>query len=277
MALLLALTSGGGCRLFQTQGPSDVAQGRYYSTGNPNYDEFFVRLHRMQVELKAAPETLTSIRQDLARGLELEPAAGTDQVRSALATKANEMSNRGATFAVDRGREPGARTRLAVSGTPAEADRPLVKTLEDVLSRVGELRERSGTWQKELDWLPPAGVALDGSVEAAFVGESRATRDDVHQNLADAQKVVTLMTARKKEIDASGTEIEELFVSAFGTKKAAEPPPPPAPAPAPAPRPRPRPAAAQAPSRPAPAAPASDEAAPAPKPKQGTARPDFEP
>ena len=262
--------------MFQTQGPSDVAQGRYYSTGNPNYDEFFVRLHRMQVELKAAPETLASIRQDLARGLELEPAAGTDQLRSALKTKANEMSGRGATFIVDRGQEPGERTRLVVTGTPAEADRPLVKTLEDALSRVGELRERSGTWQKELDWLPPAGVALDGSVEAAFVRESRGTRDDVRQNLADAQKVVTLMTARKKEVDASSTEIEELFVSAFGTKKA-EPPPPPAPAPAPAPRPRPRPAAAQAPSRPTPAAPASDEAAPPPKPKQGTARPDFEP
>jgi hypothetical protein len=273
MALLLALASGVGCRLFQTQGPSDVAQGRYYSTGNPNYDEFFVRLHRMQVELKAAPETLASIRQDLARGLELQPAAEMDQVRSALEAKASELSGRGATFVVDRGREPGERTRLVVTGTPAEADRPLVKTLEDVLARVGELRERSGTWQKELDWLPPAGVALDGSVEAAFVRESRGTRDDVRQNLADAQKVVTLMTARKKEVDASGAEIEELFVSAFGTKKA-EPAPPPDPAPAPRPRPAPRPAAA---APPRPAAPASDEPAPAPKPKQGTARPDFEP
>jgi hypothetical protein len=274
MALLLALASVGGCRLFKTQGPSDVAQGRYFSTGNPNYDEFFVRLHRMQVELKAAPDTLASIRQDLAKGLALEPAAGTDQVRSALGTKANEMSGRGAAITVERGSASGERTRLTVTGTPAEADRPLVKTLEDVLARVGELRERSGAWQKELEWLPPAGVALDGSVEAAFVRESRATREDVHQNLADAQKVVTLMTERKKEIDANGTEIEELFVNAFGTKKV-EPSPPPAPAPAPKPRHAPRPAAAAAPPRPAPAA--TDEPAPAAKPKQGTARPDFEP
>jgi hypothetical protein len=272
-ALAVALASGVGCRLLAPpQGPSHVAQGRYFSTGNPNYDEFFVRLYRMQIELKAAPETLTSIRQDLAKSVALEPAAGTDQIRSALGTKATEMSGRGAAIAVDRAREPGERTQLAITGMPAQADRPLVKALEDVLARLGELRERSGPWQKELDWLPPAGVALDGSVEAAFVGRSRATRDEVHENLTDAQKVVALMAARKKEIEANSAEIEELFVSAFGAKKSE-----PAPAPAAPPAPKPRPRAAPAPRPAAAPAPESDGPAPATKPKQGTARPDFEP
>ncbi len=271
-ALALSLASAVGCRLLGPQGPSDVAQGRYFSTGNPNYDEFFVRLHRMQVELKAAPETLTQIRQDLAKNLALEPAAGTPELRSALGAKAGEMSGRGTSLAVDHGREPGERLRLSVAGTPAEADRPLVKTLEEALLRLGEIRERSGSWQKELEWLPPAGVELDGSVEAAFVGQSRGTRDDVHQNLADAQKVVALMAERKKQVDTSSAELEDLFVGALGAKRT-EPAPAPAAPPAPRPRPRPAPAAHPAAATPPP----SDEPAPAAKPKQGTARPDFEP
>jgi hypothetical protein len=246
------------------QGPSAVAQGRYFSTGNANYDEFFVRLYRMQVELKTAPETLASLRQAIARGVELPPTADTQALRAALTTRASEMGGRGATLAVDQGREPGARPRLKVIGSPAEKDRPLVKALEDGLARLGELRDRSGMWRKELEWLPPTGVALDGSVEAAFVGRSKGTRDDVHHNLADAQKVVALMSTRVREIDQHGDEIEELLVSAFGETKAEPPPAEPR-------KSRPRPA-----SSPRPAA-ASEEPAPAPKPKQGTARPDFEP
>ena len=257
--------------MLMPQGRSAVAEGRYFSTGNANYDEFFVRLHRMQVELKTAPETLASLRQAIARGVELPPTADTQALRAALTTKASEVGRRGATLTVDHGREPGANARLKVTGTPAEADRPLVKALDDVLARLGELRDRSVPWQKELEWLPPTGVALDGSVEAAFVGRSKGTRDDVHRNLADAQKVVALMSTRVKEIDQQGDEIEALLVSAFGETKAE---PPSAEPPKPKPRPAPRPRATEAPSGPAQE---SSEAAPPPKPKQGTAKPDFEP
>src|SRR5262249_41361728 len=155
-----------------------------------SYDEFFVRLHRMQVELKTAPETLAVVRAELATSVALERSADTDTLRRALKTKAAEVSARGATLLVDREREPGEGMELNVAGTPAQADRELVKTFERSVARVSEIRGRLDTWRKELEWLPTAGVALDGSVEAAFVGQSRAKRDDVHENLADAQKVV---------------------------------------------------------------------------------------
>ncbi|HEX6766345.1 MAG TPA: hypothetical protein VF103_12725, partial [Polyangiaceae bacterium] len=277
--VLFLLASPVACRLLVAPGPSAVAQGRYFSTGNPNYDEFFVRLNRMQVELKTAPETLAQVRADLAKSVGAEPSADSAALGKALGEKVGEMSRRGTTRAVDHGHEPGARARLA--GATAEPDRELVKTLDGLLARLSELRERSGPWQKELEWLAPAGVELETSVEAAFVGHSRGMRDDVHQNLADAQRVITLMSGRKKEIEQNGAELEGLFTAAFGERKA-EPPPAPAPAPTPkaSPRPAPKPAAPRPAPRPAPAAaaaPASDEQAPAPKPKQGTARPDFEP
>ncbi|HVR18266.1 MAG TPA: hypothetical protein VMS65_01175, partial [Polyangiaceae bacterium] len=255
------------------QGPSAVAQGHYFSTGNPQYDEFFVRLHRMQVELKAAPETLASVRSDLARSLALEPNADAEAIRGALTKKAGELNARGAVLIVDRGRAPGALSRLAVTGTVAQTDREVVKTLGDAFARVGEVRGRFGVWQGELEWLPPAGATLDGSVEAAFVGQSRGTRDDVHENLVDAQKVVALMTTRVKEIEATSAELDGIFVSAFGENRHE-----PAPSPEPETKPKPRPASrAEAPARKA--SPSAEDETPAAeaKPKQGTARPDFEP
>jgi hypothetical protein len=273
LLLALALVAPAGCRL-GPQGPSAVAQGHYFSTGNPQYDEFFVRLHRMQVELKAAPETLASVRAELTQGLALEPNADAEAVRGALTKKAGELNARGAGLIVDRGREPGGPSRLAATGTVAQTDRELVKTLGDAFGRVGEVRGRFGAWQDELEWLPPAGAALDGSVEAAFVGQSRGTRDDVHENLVDAQKVVALMTARVKEIEASSAELDGMFVSAFGENRH-EPASPPEPETKPKPRPASR---AEAPARKAaPAAEDDDPPAAATKPKQGTARPDFEP
>jgi hypothetical protein len=268
LTLFFALASAAvaGCQ-FGPPAASAVAQGRYFSTGNPNYDEFFVRLHRMQVELGAAPETLAQVRANLARELELAPPSAPEALRAALSTKADAVGARGATLQVVPGRDTGKGPRLAVSGSPAAADQPFVKTL---------------SWERELEWLPPAGIALDGSVEAAFIGQSRGTRDDVHENLADAQKVVALMRTRKLEIDASSAELEELFVSALGEKRS-EPAPPAAEDPPTKPKARtaPRPRAAgdspQAGSRPAAPAAEGSEPAPAPKPKQGSARPDFEP
>lgn len=284
LTLCFALAGTGvvGCRL-GPPGPSAVAQGKYFSTGNPDYDEFFVRLHRMQVDIGAGPETLAKIRGDLARELELAPGSATDAMRAPLTTKAATVAARGAKLEVAQGGESKSGPRLVVSGTPAEADRAFVKTLEGALERLGELRERSPVWQRELEWLPPAGIALDGGIEAAFVSESRGTRDDVHQNLADAQKLVTLMTTRKREIDASGAELEEMFVKALGMKRSEAPPPPVTEAePATKPKPKSRsthrkPAAGGSPQAASKPASAGEATTPAPKPKQGSAKPDFEP
>ncbi|HEX6272251.1 MAG TPA: hypothetical protein VFZ53_04405 [Polyangiaceae bacterium] len=271
LAASLALAGSSGCML-GPRGPSAVAQGRYFSTGDPNYDEFFLRLHRMQVELKAAPETLAGVRSELTRSLALEANADTEALRRALKTKAGEVNARGATLALERAREPEARVRLAVLGTPASSDRELVKTFGESVDRVAEVRGRLGAWQDELEWLPPAGVALDGRVEAAFIGQSRGTRDEVHENLVDAQKVVALMAERTKAIDTESAELERIFASAFAENRSEAPP---APAPEPEPAAKPRRSARHGEPRPS-AAP--DDAAPSPaKPKQGTAKPDFEP
>lgn len=263
-----------GCGLGPRE-PSHVAQGRYFSTGNPRYDEFFVRLHRMQVELKDAPDDLAALNAELARSVALPPTADATTLRATLAKKAGEATVRGATLRVDRARGPDGRTRLSVRGSPAQKDRALVKTLDVVLARLTDVRERTGQWRKELEWLPATGATLDGGVEAAFVGQSRAKRDDIHENLADAQKVIALMAARLRDVETRRGELEELVASALGETESEQPPPasaePPSAKPPVPTRHRPPTAASRS------QAASGGEGPPSPRPKQPTAKPDFEP
>ena len=50
-ALCLGASSLTGCALFGGGGPSTVAQGKYYSSGNPQYDQYFIELYELQVQM----------------------------------------------------------------------------------------------------------------------------------------------------------------------------------------------------------------------------------
>jgi hypothetical protein len=89
-SLCLALLAPSACMLYARGGPTAVAQGRYYSTGNPEYDEFFIDLHRMQVELNDAPERTAAPRKALADKLEV--GLDTEVLKEALKKRATELA-----------------------------------------------------------------------------------------------------------------------------------------------------------------------------------------
>lgn len=75
--------------------PTEVAQGRYHGSGHADYDEFFVALFRLQVELKHAPGALSSARAALARTLSMKRTASdpeADQTAAELADLSKRMS-----------------------------------------------------------------------------------------------------------------------------------------------------------------------------------------
>jgi hypothetical protein len=306
-----------GCQLLKPSGPSQVAQGRYYSTGNPDYDEFFVELHRLQVELKDAPEHVAEPRAALAKSL--ETGLDADEIKAALTKKTTELAKNQIKLTIVRPTNPEKPLSLRVTGTPTGPDAELQKLLDQTLTKVSELKLVIGGWQKLLDELPGREVALEGSVNAAFVGTSPGTRADIKNNLSDGQKIIGILVGRAKDAERSNTELLDALTASLGEtssndkaseasspapdsatpaekkspKKSAPPPSPtkparpaheqkaaPAPKPAPAPQ-KPAPAPqkpAPAPQKPAPAAkPEHSEVPPAPKPTQGTAKPDFEP
>ena len=263
LAILLGLYPA--CHALGPEEPSVVAQGRYFSTGHPSYDEIFVRLHRMQVDLEQAPDAVTSTRREIAQSLDLAPEADATAIGAALGERVSEAGSRGVEIRATRGAGPDSDPSVVGKGPLTDADKALVAVLGTAFVRLRGLDDDAERWENELEWLPSAGVELDASVDAAFVGRSRGHRDEVRQNLADAQKLVALMRERVAGVDRERTELLNAMAAPLA-ETAAPPPEPPAPKPA-----------ARAPARRAPAARPDTPAPEKPRPKQGPARPDFEP
>ena len=175
--------------------------------------------------------------------------------------------------------------QLRQSGTATGADAALLATLGRAVTAIDAVRDRIGPWQRDLDTLPPRGIELDRGVDEVFRLEGRGKRGTVHDNLADAQKVMGLMRSLLKDADARSEQLSEAVIGVLGAS-APPPPPPPEPEPEAEPDPKPRPRAASPRRRgpapaprpgPKPASGGGDAPPPAPKPVQGTAKPDFEP
>jgi hypothetical protein len=213
LVLALFLFAPAGCQLFAHPGPSDVAQGRYFSSGNPDYDAFFVELYRLQVELKDAPDRVAEPRQELAKALDVGLDA--DVLKEALGKRASELGGKQVKLAVLRGAD-GDKPSLKVTGNASGDDADFVKTLEEALAKIGELELAVAGWQKSLDALPKQASELTDGLETAFAGAPPGKRADVKKNLADGQKIIELLVARAKEAERSNSELLDAVVAALG-------------------------------------------------------------
>jgi hypothetical protein len=262
---ILAALAAPACLPYGQPEPSSVAQGRYFATGQPDYDEFFIQLYRLQLDLETTPQKLAAERTRLgaAIGLPNDPDAAT--FRSKLVTRVNELRARGVRFEYRREKEVAV---LRVHGASPGPDHDLGQALASAVQTTTHARRKNPAWRQQHDQLPPRGVALEREVETAFAGESRGTRSDVRQNLSDAQQLLVLMGARLTRIEEQTRELYDALEAALHEA----PPPPP---PEPEAEPKPQPSAGK--PKPRPVKPAEGEAATPSPPKQGTAKPDFEP
>jgi hypothetical protein len=274
--LLGGLLSLGGCHFFVSPQATEIAQGRYYSSGNPDYDEFFLRVYRLQIELKEGPAKMERLVSDLQAKLGLPARSAASELQAALTTKLKSLGSKGITLRLER--DVGGGMQLVRAGTATGADATLLDTLGQAVTAIDAVRDGIARWQRDLDALPPRAIELDRGADKAFWLEGRSKRSEVRENLADAQKVMGLMRSILKDVDTRSEELSGVVSGVLGAST-------PTPAPAPEPQteseapetPRPR----ASPPRRAPASgakPAGDAAPPAPpKPAQGTAKPDFEP
>jgi hypothetical protein len=204
--------------MFMKPGPTAVAQGRYYSTGNPEYDAFFVELHRLQVELKDAPDRSAEPRATLAKALDVGLDA--DVIKEALAKKASALNAHQIKFTV----QPPATDKpatLHVTGSPSGADAALEKTLEDTLAKISELKTATDGWQKDLEPLPERATSLQSNVDTAFAGKSDRTIVEVKNNLSDGQKIIELLESRAKDAAHTNDELFGAITGALGEAPAA--------------------------------------------------------
>src|SRR5437773_2412477 len=107
-SLAVLLFAGGlalgapGC--FGSRGPSDVSQGKQYTSGNAEYDEFFSEMYQLQVALGKAPERERAIRQQLSAALAINPESRAEEIAAALSKRVGHLG------------KPPAKLKLEVSG-----------------------------------------------------------------------------------------------------------------------------------------------------------------
>lgn len=192
LTLLLA-----GCALIKSTGPTLVAQGKYYGSGHPDYDEFFLELYRTQVAMAAAPTRLDAARGGLTGDLGLAHDLPTDAIIEHVRAHATELAREGRLMKLVLSRAVTERPRTAVllvrPTTRDDAVRNLAEPLErasnSLLLLEGDLETteaRFAVLEKRLQTLIPRAkedFARDGIVKV----------DEVERNLADAARVLAYM------------------------------------------------------------------------------------
>ncbi|HWZ87670.1 MAG TPA: hypothetical protein VNW92_02435 [Polyangiaceae bacterium] len=258
-----------GCAVFGGGGPSLVAQGKYYSSGNPQYDEFFIALYQLQVEMAGAPSAVDAERQNLAQALGLSPETPADGLAQRLREEALKLSRTGLRMKLEQNasldKPEAASANIVATYRPKDnAAASLISKVETsatVLLRTDSQMKAAETLLAKLE---VQSINLDADVPKAFAEARVGKQGEVKKNLADAQKLITLMKARGDDVHTQSEQLLTAVSKAVNTDDGAlSAPPPVAPetkAPDAAPKPH---AKAKAAS----GAPASSAPAPAAKPK----------
>jgi hypothetical protein len=222
VALTCSLSALPGCSLFAARNQSTVAQGKYYAAGDPHYDEFFVGLFLLQVQMEQAPHLPELERLNLAYALGLTPQASSDQVGQRLHEEALKLSRSGLRMRLDQ--NPSSEKPDAASAALRTSERPkdrqaavLLGQIEasatTLLRSMGELKQADDA----LDGLELAAGGLDASVDKDFATAPAGKQGEVKKNLADAHKLIALMKVRAAEVRSESEQLLSTVSKAVNT------------------------------------------------------------
>jgi hypothetical protein len=208
----LAIAGLAGCASFGSHAESTVAQGKYYASGDPYYDEFFVDLYLLQVGMAEAPKLPEAERQRWIVRFRLEQSASPATIELRLREEALKLSQAGVHLRLDQnsvtGAEGAASTTIRSNARPKEG--PAAALLASVeTSSTNLLRWLLTMKQKEeaLGRLDLMTIRLDAGIERAFSQAPGGKPSEVKENLADAHKLIPLMRARAHAVSASTEQL----------------------------------------------------------------------
>ena len=303
LAIGFSSCSLSGCAVFGTSHESTVARGKYYASGDPYYDEFFVDLYLLQVGMAEAPKLPEAERQRWVQLFQLEAQASPRAIELRLHEEALKLSHAGVHLRLDQSlasdKPEEARTTIRSNARPKEDPAATLLTSVET-SGSNLLRWQLTMKQKEeaLSRLELMTIRLDAGVEHAFSQAPIGKPSEVKENLADAHKLIPLMRARAGAVRASTEQLLAALTHGVDTDDGSIGPPlgvegskneaanvsdtaPDAKKPAGKPRPKGKPASAVPEARTKPAAASGDGDEPA-KPRAPSGKPappprDFEP
>jgi len=218
----LALGPMPACAVFGGHGESTVARGKYYSSGDPRYDEFFIALYKLQVQMAEAPRVPETERQNLQRRLNLAPGSSDADLARRLHEEAAGLSRVGVRLRLDLRPSPGAPNAASVSlrasTRPAEArGAALLSQVElsatHLLRSVGQM----GEGETALGQLELSTIGLDADVERTFAASHFGTQSEVKKNLSDSHKLIALMRARAMEVRNESQQLLTTLSKSFDT------------------------------------------------------------
>lgn len=213
LVLVLALCAG-GCSMHS--GPTAVAQGRYFAAGTPEYDEFFVAIYRLQLQMAAAPAEFAEARRALSETVISAANAPSAQLAEKTKATLERLAEHGPRvrieFRVPTPPDP-ERTMALVTpaGSPGGADRKALESIESSLTRILRFNATLHRATARLTELRRAVPRLEAGVDAAFHDQGRSKRTQVLTNLRDADRVSVLMLARADELGKPADELVSEF------------------------------------------------------------------
>jgi hypothetical protein len=222
VVLTCGISSLPACSVFAARNQSTVAQGKYYAAGDPHYDEFFVGLFLLQVQMDQAPHVPELERLNLAHALALTPGASNADVAQRLHEEALKLSRSGLRMRLDQNasseKPDAASAALKTSGRPKDRETTnflaQVETSATALLRsAGELKQAT----EALDGLELAAGGLDASVDKDFASAPVGKLEEVKKNLADAHRLVALMKVRAQAVQGESEQLLTMVSKAVNT------------------------------------------------------------
>lgn len=212
-----------GCG-FLSMGPTNVAQGKYFSAGHPEYDQFFIKLHQLQLKMANAPDELNRIEASLADSLELGTGISRESMFDKLSAVAARLQDAGTHVALvveeanaDGPSVPGPKTALFRKGGKSSAEvTKFTEAVETASNATLQLSFELEVASRNLAKLKVRSIELLASLDTAFA-DSPLHSVTVKKNLEDAGKVLELMVARTDELSQSAEALQALLVEASDT------------------------------------------------------------
>jgi hypothetical protein len=215
-ALCLAAASSGCAH----QDTTPVARGEYYASGKPDYDEFFVKLYRHQLDTANALKAEQAARSELAHAVGAAPNTKPSELAPSLQKMAGELEQSGVEVTVPAPSSGGA-LELEVRGEPKGDQAKQIEAVRTATRMLRGLERMARDGGTELDALRTRSIELDREVDRVFWTDGAGKRAEVKNNLSDARELIALMNDSRKDLGQSSTQLLALLQVTFKSKEPA--------------------------------------------------------
>jgi hypothetical protein len=218
-----------GC-IFGSPGPSHVAVGKLYVSGEAQYDQFFSELYQVQLPMGQAIDREAGNRARVANALGVPTDSPAEQIADALDQRALALGKAGVTLKVqasglDSAATPSAEL-IATGSPPKPTDQGLITalalSLKDDAALIADLRRD----RPSIERLKPMADALEPGIDVTFRKGGAPKKAEVRKNVEDAQRMIPLMAQRSGDVERRAAEFIQKIQKVVGTAPSAAPPPP---------------------------------------------------